>query len=75
MLEYIKNCTNPTHYSFIFGDSSIFHYFAGETKVIEIIYDKFYSAKNEVLDRDQKNIPLILLFPDNNGDTALEKAQ
>ena len=54
---------------------SLFHYFAAKVDVIEMIHDRFRNAiENNILTEKDKNMPLVLLHPDINGSTALDRA-
>ena len=51
---------------------SLFHYFADNAPIIEQILDKFllFKQNNQIHERD-KDLPLQIINPDNNGYTAL----
>jgi len=63
------------HFNKIYNDYSLFHFFAGNAEVIQIIYDMYKTAEeNDELNADEKLIPILILTPDINGLTALDLA-
>ena len=54
---------------------SLFHYFSHNLKVIDMIHKKFIQAKlNNQLQESEENIPLVMLLPNFNNQTALNIA-
>ena len=71
----INENTELVQFNKIFKDYSLFHYFAANVDVIEMIHNKFKTAKEDhMLTMQDKNMPLVILHPDDNGNTALELA-
>ena len=67
--------TKLCDYNLVFGNSSLFHYFAGDSDTIELLYNKFERAYNDnTLKPGEEYIPLLILKPDQNGETAVDKA-
>ena len=67
--------TKLIDYNLVFGHCSLFHYFAGDTETIELLHDKWKRAYNDnILKPGEEFIPLLILKPDQNGETALDKA-
>ena len=59
----------------VYGDYSLFHYFADNVDVIEMIHEKFLNAKQDGnLKPSEVNTPLTLLHPDPKGKIALDVA-
>ena len=73
--DMIRKNTELYQYNLVFGDYSLFHYFSGNVDVIEMIHDDFKEKEeNDELTGMEKNMPLVILSPDNNGLTALDWA-
>ena len=73
--KQIQKNAKLSHFNKIYNEYSLFHFFAGNTQVIEIIYDLYKEAENnDELSDDDKLIPLLLLTPDVNGKTAIDIA-
>jgi hypothetical protein len=74
-VEIIKHNITLKSLNVVYEDNSLFHYFADNVEVIEMIHDKFMTAKEEGHLKDsEKNTPLTLLYPDPDGKTALDIA-
>jgi len=59
----------------VYDDHTLFHYFADNVDVMEMIHIKYTIAKQEgKLKPSEINTPLTLLHPDKNGHTALDVA-
>lgn len=73
--EDINQNTELVQFNKIFNGYSLFHYFAANVDVIEMVHNKFKNAhEDNLLTRQDENMPLVILHPDDNGDTALEIA-
>jgi len=71
----ISKNTNLEQFTEIFEDTSLIHFYSRNPDVIEMLYQKWYLAKdNNKLNSRSENVPLVLLHPDNSGRTALELA-
>jgi hypothetical protein len=71
----IKHNITLSGFNVVYDDHSLFHYFADNVDVMEMIHDKFTNAKNEgKLKPSEINTPLTLLHPDKDGHTALDVA-
>ena len=74
-LDLIRNNTRISNFNYVYNDVTLFHYFADNSEVIDMIYDKFKTALNEnKLKDNEKNTPLTLLYLDPKGQTALDLA-
>lgn len=47
--EEIKNNTNLSQFNQVYGEYSLFHYFASNIDVIEMLRDKYIQAKEDGL--------------------------
>jgi hypothetical protein len=73
--ELINANTKLAQFNRVYDGVSLFHYFAENVDVIEMIHDKFKLAEeNGLLTDADINMPLVILHPDQNGKTALETA-
>jgi len=43
----IKHNITLSYFNVVYDDHSLFHYFADDVDVMEMIHDKFMTAKNE----------------------------
>lgn len=58
-----------------FQGNSLFHYFAGNSELIKLFYNKYRQEKgNGTISCSEEYLPLQILNPDNQGKTALLKA-
>jgi len=59
----------------VYDNYSLFHHFADNVDVIQQIHDGYLeSVENDKLSAKEKNMPLVILNPDNQGMTALDWA-
>jgi len=73
--DLIKANTKLEDYLKVFSDFSLFHYFAGNIDVIQIIYDKYKEGeRNNELECGIELLPLMILNYDHLGKTALDLA-
>ena len=73
--ELIAQNTVLSQFDMVYDGYSLFHYFASNVAVIEMIHRRYKQAQEDgVLKQEEKNMPLVLLYPDNNGKTALDIA-
>ena len=71
--ELVARSCSLRNLNLVFDGVSLFHYFADSPDMIEAIHTKFQLKKdNEGLYGMDKTLPLQILNPDNNGDTALK---
>ena len=67
--------TKLAQFNKVYDEVSLFHYFANEVEVIEMINSKYKKAvETGQLTPLEQNMPLVLLHPDNSGKTAIEQA-
>ena len=72
---HIESCTTIENYARTFDGRSFFHFFARSSDVVEVMHNMYFQMKdNELLTAANKYIPLVLLSPDEDGNTALEVA-
>lgn len=70
----INENTTLTQFNTVYEGQSLFHYFAESIQVVEMIHNKYINAKeNKTLTEADVNMPLVILHPDHNGQTALDK--
>jgi len=73
--DTIKENTILSQFQTIYDGYSLFHYFAKNVDVIEMIHDKYLDYKeNGMITHEEENMPLAMLQPDENGNTALDTA-
>jgi hypothetical protein len=73
--DLIKHNISLSSLNVVYGDYSLFHYFADNVDVIEMIHEKFLNAKQDGnLKPSEVNTPLTLLHPDPKGKIALDVA-
>ena len=71
-LDLIKRTTTLDSFNLCFSGISLFHYFASNSNVIDIISQKYILAKsNDAIEGTQMTLPLQTINPDNDGKTAL----
>ena len=71
----ISKNTKLEQFNKIYNDYSLFHYFSGNADVIQTVHDKYKEAEdNDELTSKDELIPLMILNPDINGQTALDLA-
>jgi len=59
----------------IFGKYSLFHHFARQVDIIEMIHDEYKEKEeSDELSARDRNMPLVILNPDAKGMTALDWA-
>jgi hypothetical protein len=59
----------------VFAEFSLFHYFAQDVEVIEMIHAKWkVKLEDEILTERERDMPFILLHPDVEGRTAIDYA-
>ena len=74
-IETIEENTTLAQFNEVYDGYSLFHYFAENVNVIEMIHNRFLLASQDgLLTEEDKNMPLIMLHPDVNNRTALDLA-
>lgn len=70
----IRN-TDLRRFNQVFDNYTMFHYFVNEPSVIESICKQYKKAKEQgLLTKETEHIPLLIMKPDKDGETALDKA-
>jgi hypothetical protein len=65
-IEDISENTSLEQFNTIYGGLSLIHHFADNVDVIEMLHDKFLTAKaDKVLTPEQEYMPLVCLYPSN----------
>jgi hypothetical protein len=73
--EMIKHNITLDSMNLVYNGHSLFHYFADNVEVMEMIHEKFLNAKEEgYLKPSELHTPLTLLHPDPDGKIALDIA-
>ena len=68
----IAENTKLSQFNVVYNGYSLFHYFADNVNVIEMIHNRFRLAmQDNLLDEDEEDTPLIMLHPDINNRTSL----
>lgn len=63
-IEDIEENTTLQQFNTIYGGISLFHHFANNIDVIEMIHDKYIVAKaDKALSSEQEYMPLVMLYP------------
>lgn len=71
----IHENTTLSQFNKVFNNNSLFHYFAQKVDVIDVLNKKYKEAKeNNQLTAEDKDMPLVLLNPDNKSKSALDIA-
>ena len=71
----ISDNVSIQRFNVVYDDHTLFHYFADNVEVMEMIHEKFELAKIEGrLKTSELNTPLTLLHPNEDGQTALDVA-
>lgn len=72
--QILSENTTLSQFNTVYEGQSLFSNFAENIQVIEMIHNKFMLAKeNQSLTEADENVPLVILHPDHNGYTALDK--
>lgn len=70
----IRN-TDLRRFNQVFDNYTMFHYFVEEPSVIASICKQYKKAKEQgLLTKETEHIPLLIMKPDKDGETALDKA-
>lgn len=73
--QVIAANTNFSNFNSVFNGHSLFHYFAKNQGVIEMLHQKYIELRDdEDVKKEDFNTPLMLLHPNLNGKTALDIA-
>jgi len=73
--EIIKQNITLSSFNIVYNGHSLFHYFAENVEVMDLLNDKFMMAFNQGKLKDsERNAPLTLLHPNPDGKTALDIA-
>ena len=71
-LSQIKQSTSIDSFNCKFNGSSLFHHFANNYHIIQLILEKIEMESDiRTLSATEKTLPLFILFPDDNNKTAL----
>ena len=72
LVDLLSNIDSLNH---SFGGVSLFHYFAKDAKIIQVINNKMLKESSSgELSRTERTLPLQIVNPDNEGKTALYRA-
>ena len=73
--ELINSSCTIDSLNLCFGGVSLFHYFAPDANIIEVIRNKMVSeSQGKALSRTERTLPLQIVNPDNDQKTALYRA-
>ena len=74
-VDILQENTTLEMFGKVYDDTSLFHYFAGNNDVIEMIWRKHKTGmSNGTLSEAESKMPLLLLYPDKKGLSALDYA-
>jgi hypothetical protein len=72
-IKQIKQSTSIMNFNCKFNGRSLFHHFSRNSEIIQVIQEKMkVEAAIRELEPNERNLPLLILFPDDNSKTALE---
>jgi hypothetical protein len=75
LTNLIRDNTRLDQFSVIYSEFSLFHFFAHNVEVIEMIHFVYkQNLEDELLTESQRQMPLVILHPDGQGRTAIDYA-
>jgi len=70
--DLIKRTCSLRQLNLVIDGYSMFHFYADSDEAMEHIHDKFMLLKqNQLISERDRSLPLQIINPDNNGNTAL----